>query len=61
MTAEDMAKRDTYDGYTFACPLVGAYPCEQFRRGCFCHELHLINEHDREKRERAWAQKILAK
>ena len=26
------------------------YRCERERRGCFCHELHLINEHDRERR-----------
>lgn len=54
VTAEDMAKRDTYDGYMFACPLVGAYPCEQLRRGCYCHELHLKNEHDREQCARQW-------
>jgi hypothetical protein len=28
---------------SFLCPLVGVYPCERFRRGCFCHELHLLN------------------
>ena len=54
ITAEDMAKRDPYDGYAFCCPLVGAYPCEQLRRGCYCHELHLKNEHDREQRVKQW-------
>ena len=31
---------------TFCCPLIGLYPCERERRGCSCHELHLINQHD---------------
>lgn len=52
ITAEDMAKRDPFNGYAFCCPLIGAYPCEQHRRGCFCHELHLINEHNRAQRAR---------
>lgn len=54
ITAEDMAKRDTSNGYAFCCPLVGVYPCEQNRRGCYCHELHLINEHNREQLARQW-------
>jgi len=38
---------------TFCCPLIGLYPCERERRGCSCHELHLINQHDIEGRAAA--------
>lgn len=26
------------DGYSFCCPLIGAYSCERKRRGCRCVE-----------------------
>lgn len=60
ITAEDMARRDTSNGYAFCCPLVGMYPCEQMKRGCYCHELHLINEHDRERRAAAYCRDVFA-
>ena len=41
ITAADITVSDP----TFCCPLIGVYPCERERRGCYCHELHLINQH----------------
>lgn len=60
ITAEDMAKLHTSNGYAFCCPLVGSYPCEKERRGCYCHELHLINEHEREQRANAYCRDVFA-
>lgn len=48
ITAADIVANDP----TFCCPLIGAYPCERDRRGCFCHELHLINIRNAEIRWR---------
>lgn len=47
VTAEDMVRilRETCRDNGFFCPLAGMYPCELTRRGCYCHELHLINHH----------------
>jgi hypothetical protein len=41
VTAADVVSTDP----SWCCPLLGAYLCEQARRGCYCHELHLINQH----------------
>jgi hypothetical protein len=43
VTAADVVSTDP----SWCCPLLGAYLCEQTRRGCYCHELHLINQQER--------------
>jgi hypothetical protein len=42
VTAADVVSTDP----SWCCPLLGAYLCEQTRRGCYCHERHLINQHN---------------
>lgn len=55
ITAADIVESDP----TFCCPLGGIYPCERERRGCYCHELHLINERAEKARRRQLAIDIL--
>lgn len=55
VTAADIVQGDP----TWCCPLVGLYPCERERRGCYCHELHLINQRDAQVRRRQLAIDIL--
>jgi hypothetical protein len=47
VTAADVVSTDP----SWCCPLLGAYPCEQSRRGCYCHELHLLNQHNEDQRQ----------